>query len=128
MALVPLNRLIRNSDAGNADDAAAPDNARSSAPLGGTRSEAIQRVQFGVGGLIAMVLLVGIANIVIDSARETEATTVPNAAATAKAEPTQNDPLVDAGIVPDLPAEATEEPLPEGPVVPETGEGLPPAE
>ena len=113
MALVPLNRLIRNSDAGNADDAAAPDNARSSAPLGGTRSEAIQRVQFGVGGL---------------SARETEATTVPNAAATAKAEPTQNDPLVDAGIVPDLPAEATEEPLPEGPVVPETGEGLPPAE
>ena len=33
--------------------------------------------------------------------------------------------LVDAGVVPDLPAQADEEPVPEGPVLPETGEGAP---
>ena len=98
------------------------------APLGGTRAEAVQRLQFGVGGLVAMILLVGIANIVVDRARETEATTVPQAAATVEAEASQSDPLVDAGIVPDLPAEAEAEPIPEGPVLPETGEGAPPPE
>ncbi len=125
MALIPLSRLIRGSDA---EDSAAESGVRARAPLGGSRSEAIQRLQIGVGGLVSMVLLVGVANIVIDSARETEATTVPEAAATVEAEAPQNDPLADAGIVPDLPAEAEEEPLPEGPVVPEQGEGLPPAE
>ena len=33
--------------------------------------------------------------------------------------------LSDAGVVPDLPAQADEEPVPEGPVLPETGEGAP---
>ncbi len=40
-----------------------------------------------------------------------------------EAEAPQKDPLADAGIVPDLPAEAAEAPLPEGPIVPEQGEG-----
>lgn len=120
MALIPINKLIRGEKriASPADDGDV-----SAAPLGGTRSEAIQRLQIGVGGLLSMVLLVGVANIVIDQARETQATTVPQAAATVEAEAPQNDPLADAGIVPDLPAEAEEAPLPEGPIVPEQGEG-----
>lgn len=120
MALIPINKLIR----GEKRIASPADGGDVSAvPLGGTRSEAIQRLQIGVGGLLSMVLLVGVANIVIDQARETQATTVPQAAATVEAEAPQKDPLADAGIVPDLPAEAEEAPLPEGPVVPEQGEG-----
>ena len=98
------------------------------APLAGTPSEAIRRLQFGIGGLLAMVLLVGIANIVVDRARESDATTVPQAAATVDADTPQNDPLIDAGIVPDLPAEPEAEPIPEGPVLPEQGEGAQQAE
>ena len=125
MALVPINKLIR----GERNASAPADEAQvAAAPLGGTRSEAMHRLQVGVGGLLSMVLLVGVANIVVDQARETEASTVPQAAATVQPAPTQNDPLVDAGIVPDLPPEADQTPLPEGPVVPEQGEGAIPAE
>jgi len=120
MALIPINKLIRGDKRVEAET---DEGELSGAHLGGTHSEAMQRLQVGVGGLLSMVLLVGVANIVIDQARETEATTVPAAAATVEPEVPQNDPLADAGIVPDLPAEAEEEPLPEGPVVPEQGEG-----
>lgn len=82
------------------DDAAA-------APLGGTRAEAVQRLQVGVSLLVGILLLVGIANVIENRAKEVEATTVPEAAATVPAEkPTaQTDPLADAGVVPDLPAD-----------------------
>ena len=123
MALNSINRLVRGAPA----DETGGDDRELAAPLGGTRAEAMQRLQIGVGGLMAMVLLVGVANIVIDRARETDATTVPQAAATVQAEPPQKDPLANAGIVPDLPADATDDPVPEGPVLPETGENVPPA-
>ncbi|WP_255547898.1 hypothetical protein [Erythrobacter ani] len=78
------------------------------APLGGTRAEAIQRLQVGLFGLFAMVLLVGLASIIGGQAALTEQTAVPEAAPTTEPSeaPPQRDPLVDAGVVPDIPAES----------------------
>ena len=94
-------------------------------PLGGTRAQAMHRLQIGIGGVVLMVLLVGLASLVQDRAREVDATSVPEAAATTEPsnEPKQNDPLVEAGVVPDLPAQpqptATQSPA----AVPEQGVG-----
>ena len=93
-------------------------------PLSGNRREAIQRLQIGFFGLGAMVLLVGLASIIMRGVQETEATAVPEAAPTVAATQTPapaRDPLAEAGVVPDLPAEpepaATAVTRP-GPVVP----------
>nr|WP_255704104.1 hypothetical protein [Erythrobacter sp. SN021] len=71
------------------------------------RARTVQRLQIGITGIVMMILLIGLASIVQDRAAETDATTVPAAAPTT--EPTQaapqNDPLVEAGVVPDLPVE-----------------------
>lgn len=81
---------------------------REGAPLGGTRAEALQRLQVGLFGLFSMVLVVGVANIIYNRAQVTEDAAVPEAAPTT--EPTeavpQRDPLADAGVVPDIPTEA----------------------
>lgn len=79
----------------------------SAAPLGGTRAEAVQRLQVGLTGLAAMVLLVGLANIIQDRARVSDEGAVPEAAPTTEpdAAAPQRDPLADAGVVPDLPAD-----------------------
>lgn len=77
------------------------------APLGGTRAEAIQRLQIGLFGITAMILMVALASIIMDAAKKSEATAVPEAAATSSPDPSSTpsatDPLVDAGVVPDLP-------------------------
>lgn len=78
------------------------------APLGGTRSQSIQRLQIGLSGLAAMVLLVGLANIIMDNAQQNQASVVPEAVSTmaeAPAAEPASDPLADAGVVPDLPAQ-----------------------
>lgn len=76
------------------------------------RERTIQRLQIGTTGIVMMILLVGLASIIQNRAAETDATTVPAAAPTT--EPTQaaqqNDPLVEAGVVPDLPAQPTAQP------------------
>lgn len=81
--------------------------AKEGAPLGGTRAEAAQRLQVGLAGLGSMVLLVGLASVLGNQADRTEESSVPEAAPTT--EPTeavpQSDPLVDAGILPDVPVE-----------------------
>lgn len=96
------------------------------APLGGTRAEAVQRLQIGLSGLAAMVLLVGLANVIQSRARVADAQAVPDAAPTV--EPTQSmpqrDPLVDAGVVPDLPVEPTPSATQEAAIMPEQGEGV----
>ena len=81
-----------------------------SVPLGGTRAEAIHRLQVGLLGLGAIVLMVGLANVVMERAKESEATTVPQSSATVAAPGTaapSKDPLADAGVVPDLPAQTS---------------------
>ena len=82
------------------------------APLGGTRAEATQRLQVGLSGIGAMILLVGLANIIQDRARVTEEGAVPDAAPTTAPvdAPPQRDPLADAGVVPDLPVEPAASP------------------
>lgn len=75
-------------------------------PLGGTRAEAMKRLQIGLLGLAAMLLMVALANIVMERAKQSDAVAVPEAvdpAAKAAGEPLK-DPLVDAGVVPELPS------------------------
>jgi len=88
----------------------------SAAPLGGTRAERIQRLQIGAFGILAMVLLIALADIVISRAQLTEAGAVPEAAPTVVASETAapRDPLADAGVVPQLPAEPTATPSAQG--------------
>ncbi|MCK0129024.1 hypothetical protein [Erythrobacter sp. F6033] len=94
-----------------------------SAPLGGNREEAMQRLQVGLFGIGAMILLVGLASVIGNQAQLTEANAVPDAAPTT--EPTdalpQRDPLADAGVVPDIPAEPSPTPSGDEPILPEQG-------
>ena len=82
------------------------------APLGGTRAEAIQRLQVGLTGLCAMILIIGFASILGGQADIAEESAVPDAAPTTEptAAPPQRDPLADAGVVPDIPAQPEVEP------------------
>jgi len=79
-----------------------------SAPLGGTRAEAMQRLQVGASLLLGIVLIVGLANVIEERAKQSDKAVVPEAASTVaptvNAAPA-NDPLADAGVVPDLPAQ-----------------------
>lgn len=75
-------------------------------PLGGTRAEALKRLQIGLLGLAAMLLMVALANIVMERAKQSDAAVVPESvdpAAKPDGAP-MKDPLVDAGVVPELPS------------------------
>ncbi|MDG6077647.1 hypothetical protein E3U23_00345 [Erythrobacter litoralis] len=94
--------------------------------LGGTRSQKVQRLQFGIGGVLLMVLLVGLASVVKTRATEAEANAVPEAVPTVQpaTETPQADPLVEAGVVPDMPSEQpTPAPSLSPAPVPEQGAG-----
>jgi hypothetical protein len=83
-------------------------------PLAGTRSQSVQRLQIGLAGLGTMALLVGLANVIMDRAKQTDAAAVPESATAASAEtaaPANNDPLADAGVAPDVVADPTPKPL-----------------
>ena len=87
-------------------------------PGSAQRARNIHRLQIGVTGVVLMMVLVGLASLVENSAAEIDAASVPEASATT--EPTeaqtQNDPLVEAGVVPDLPApQAVQSAAPQGP-------------
>ena len=96
-------------------------------PGHGSRAETVHRLQVGLLSLAAMVLLVGVADTILDRAQQTEQAMPPSAAPTVEpsASPSHNKALENAGVVPDLPADAAATPLPEGPVVPEQGDALP---
>jgi hypothetical protein len=82
-------------------------------PLGGTRQQRLQRLQVGLLGLGAVLLLVGLANIIISSARESEVaavTDLPPATAEDLPQPKARDPLADAGVAPDLLTEEEQRP------------------
>jgi hypothetical protein len=84
----------------------------STLPLSEARHEAIQRLQIGVFGIAAMVLLVGLASIIGSQAEIIEDAAVPDAAPTTEpsATPSQANPLADAGVVPDIAAEPSPSP------------------
>lgn len=64
------------------------------------RAQAVQRLQTGLFGIAAVLLVVGLANIINDRARMAEAANMPAAQASASASPTNSDPLADIGVVP----------------------------
>lgn len=70
------------------------------------RAQAVQRLQVGLFGLAGMLLLVALANIIMDRARMAEeaARGAPTVEAPGK-ETTKNDPLVDIGVVPSAASE-----------------------
>ncbi len=68
-----------------------------------TRAQAVQRLQVGFSGLAAMLLLVALANVIMQQARKVE-TREAMPAAGASATPA-NDPLADIGVVPDMPSD-----------------------
>lgn len=82
------------------------------APLGGTRAEALRRLQMGAIGVVAVLLLVGLASIVKDRAAETETASVREAAATSSpgASAVAADPLAEAGVVPEIAASPSPDP------------------
>ncbi|MFN4038952.1 MAG: hypothetical protein ACK4IB_06425 [Erythrobacter sp.] len=82
-------------------------------PAPATRAEGIQRLQVGLFGIAAMVLLVGLASIIGSQADLADEAAVPDAAPTT--EPRANDPSrnssSDPVVVPDIPAEPSPAPL-----------------
>ncbi len=66
------------------------------------RAQSVHRLQVGLFGLAAMLLLVGLANIIMDRARLVDAasgSSVAAGSARATAAP-QSDPLADIGVIP----------------------------
>ena len=92
-------------------------------PLSGSRAQSVQRLQIGVGGVVLMILLVGLASLIQDRTREVDAVSVPAAAPTTEptAAQTKQDPLVEAGVVPDLPEQSVPSPMQSPAAVPEQG-------
>ncbi len=76
------------------------------------RAEAMQRLQVGLMGIGAMVLLVGLASIIGSQADLADQAAVPEAAPTTEPTPapSQANPLADAGVVPDIAAEPSPSP------------------
>ncbi len=79
-----------------------------------TRAEAVQRLQVGLFGIGAMVLLVGLASIIGGQAERYDELAVPEAPPTTEPSmpPAQANPLADAGVVPDIAAEPSPSPAP----------------
>jgi hypothetical protein len=104
--------------------APAPPGAQAGGPpvaaSGGAKAEALRRLQTGAMGVVAVLLLIGLASIIKDSATQAESTTVPGAAPTTApgAPPTAADPLAQAGVVPEIsgsPTDAQTEAAPAAP-------------
>lgn len=83
-------------------------------PQPGARSEVLRRFQIGAVGIIGVLLLIGLASIIENRAKESDSTAVAEAvpAAAASSSPSAPDPLAQAGVVPDMPAEPTAGPQP----------------
>jgi hypothetical protein len=73
------------------------------------RAQAVHRLQIGLFGLAVMLLIVGLANIIMDRARQGDATAA--APQEALAAPTgASDPLADIGVVPAPDSTAAQQP------------------
>jgi hypothetical protein len=80
------------------------------------RAQAVQRLQAGLFGIAAVVLVVGLANIINDRARQADAATKPVAGAVSSpAVDANSDPLADVGVVPSNVPEAAASPKPAAP-------------
>lgn len=97
------------------------------APLGGTRDQAMQRLRIGFGGLLGMLIIIALATMIYERANQVDASTVPEAAPTTEPSPStpKNDPLANAGVVPDLPADPSPSPTQQQAILPEQGNADP---
>lgn len=64
------------------------------------RAEAVHRLQVGLFGLCAMLLLVGLANIIMDRARLSDDERAPISEQAVAGPKAATDPLADIGVVP----------------------------
>jgi hypothetical protein len=98
----------------NSEQTVDPDDDAPLVTQGKMRAEAIKRLQIGLTGLAVMLLLVGLANVIKDRAKQSEQAAEPEVEAqvvVAKPTPAPNkDPLADAGVVPELPSAASPSP------------------
>jgi hypothetical protein len=94
---------------------------------GEARAEAVQRLQVGLFGIGAMVLLVGLASVIGGQADRIDKLAVPEAAPTTEpsAAPAKANPLADAGVVPDIAADPSPEPVPPPPRPAAPGDAAP---
>ncbi len=76
------------------------------------RALAVQRLQAGLFGLAAIVLVVGLANIINDRARLSEAGRAVATKAAVPNEAVKSDPLADIGVVPSTAPEDAAAPSP----------------
>lgn len=79
------------------------------------RAQAVQRLQVGLFGLALMLLLVGLANIIMDHAKANEATLAASSKAamsSSGAGPGNTDPLADISVVPTPDPAAKAQPAP----------------
>jgi hypothetical protein len=76
------------------------------------RAQAVQRLQAGLFGLAAIVLVVGLANIINDRARLSDAGRSAATKAAVSGEEVKSDPLADIGVVPSTAPEDTASPVP----------------
>lgn len=95
------NRNFLSQQSRPADEAA---DAASASGLLGTRAEAAQRLKVGVGGLLAVLLVVTLASSIAQMTRNSDQDTATPTAAEPAPE-NANDPLVDIGVAPELPGE-----------------------
>jgi hypothetical protein len=66
------------------------------------RAQAVHRLQVGLFGLAGMLLLVSLANVIMERAQLSDSAAI-NAPNTAVSSSAANDPLVDMGVAPELP-------------------------
>lgn len=74
------------------------------------RAQAVQRLQAGLFGIATMLLLIGLANIIMDRAKLAEAVSAPTTPVAASS--AANDPLADIGVVPAADPSASPAPAP----------------
>jgi len=74
------------------------------------RSQAVHRLLVGIFGLAGMLLMIGLANVIMERAKQSEDATALASPAATDASPgdvattsTASDPLVDMGVAPELP-------------------------
>lgn len=75
------------------------------------RAQAVHRLQVGMFGLAGMLLLVSLANVIMDRAKFIDASAVNTGAPVIEASETSaKDPLADMGVAPQLPVTTDEKP------------------
>ncbi|MFC3173614.1 hypothetical protein ACFOD9_05055 [Novosphingobium bradum] len=76
------------------------------------RAQAVHRLQVGLLGLAAMLLLVALASIIMERARMAESTLPPAAGVASSTASPKSDPLADIGVIPSPDAARTPQAAP----------------